>query len=393
MTTRVAAGPTTRRRTTLPHTDPLITVSDSELDYLRMRLSSTRWPVDWPLAEWEAGTSPATLRRLVEYWASGYDWRSHEASINALPSNFAELDGVPVHYLRYEGEHPDALPIVLTNGWPSTFLELTGLAERLARPSQFGGDRADAFTVIVPSLPGFGFSPQRPAFEDTQQTHELWHRLMCDELGFQRYAAHGGDLGAGITSRLAEAYPAEVAGIHLMAVANPQVYDPASLTPEEETYLRQQADWAAQEGGYQHQQSTMPLTLSYGLADSPAGLLAWMLEKYRAWSDCDGDVSARFSDDFLLTQASLYWFTRTISTSFRPYYEYGKGMTRRVERVDVPTAVALFPADLAQPPRSWAERVYNVTRYTRMPRGGHFAGHEEPELLANDIVEFFSGLR
>jgi len=374
-------------------TDPLIMVPDSELNDLHMRLSSTRWPVDWPLAEWEAGTGSATLRRLIEYWASGYDWRSQEASINALPSHFAELDGVPVHYLRYEGEHPDALPIVLTNGWPSSFLELTGLAERLARPSQFGGDRADAFTVITPSLPGFAFSPQRPAFEATQQTHELWHRLMRDELGFQRYAAHGGDLGAGITSRLAEAYPEEVAGIHLMAVASPPVYDPASLTPEEETHLRRQADWAAQKGGYQHQQSTMPLTLSYGLADSPAGLLAWMLEKYRAWSDCDGDVSARFSADFLLTQASLYWFTRTISTSFRPYYEYGKGLTRRVARVDVPTAVALFPADLGQPPRSWAERVYNVTRYTRMPRGGHFAAHEEPGLLAHDIVEFFRQLR
>jgi pimeloyl-ACP methyl ester carboxylesterase len=377
----------------MPSTNPLISVADAELDDLRRRLAATRWPAGWPLPGWQAGTDEVELHRLVEYWASGYDWRAQEAAINALPSHFADLDGVPVHYLRYDGERAGALPIVLTNGWPSTFLELVELARRLAAPSRYGGDAADAFTVVVPSLPGFGFSPQRASFESSQQTHELWHRLMREELGFERYGAQGGDLGAGITSRLAEAYPGEVVGIHLMAVANPASYDDASLTPQEQAYLEQLAAWTAQEGGYQHEQSTRPLTLSYGLADSPVGLLAWMLEKYRAWSDCGGELSARFSDDFLLTQASLYWFTRTISTSFRPYYEYAEGMTRRVERVPVPTAVALFPADLSHPPRSWAERTYNVTRYTRMPRGGHFAAHEETEALARDITEFFRTLR
>lgn len=373
--------------------DSLISVSDAELDDLRRRLTATIWPAQWPLPGWQAGTDAVVLRRLVEYWASGYDWRAQEAAINALPSRFADLDGVPVHYLRYDGERAGALPIVLTNGWPSTFWELTGLARRLAEPSRHGGDPADAFTVIVPSLPGFGFSPQRASFDGSQQTHELWHRLMREELGFQRYGAQGGDLGAGITSRLAEAYPEEVVGIHVMAVANPASYDDATLTPQERAYVEQLATWSAQEGGYQHEQSTRPLTLSYGLAGSPVGLLAWMLEKYRAWSDCGGDVSASFSDDFLLTQASLYWFTRTISTSFRPYYEYAEGLTRRVEQVRVPTAVALFPADLSQPPRSWAERTYNVTRYTRMPRGGHFAAYEETEALARDITEFFSTVR
>ncbi|MFD0854123.1 alpha/beta fold hydrolase, partial [Actinomadura adrarensis] len=247
-------------------------------------------------------------------------------------------------------------------------------------------------TVIVPSLPGFAFSPQRPSLAGTQ-THELWHMLMHDELGFQRYAAHGSDLGAGITSRLAEAHAEALAGIHVMAVANPTSYDESSLTPEERNYLDSLSEWLAEEGGYQHEQSTRPLTLSYGLADSPIGLLAWIVEKYRAWSDCGGVLSSRFSDDFLLTQATLYWFTETISTSFRPYYEHNRGLTTRVKRVNVPTAVALFPADLAQPPRSWAERTYNVTRYTRMPRGGHFAAHEEPELLAGDITEFFREYR
>lgn len=371
----------------------MISVSDAELDELRARLKATRWPEPWPVTGWDAGTDTAELRRLVAYWASDYDWRTHEAAINALPSHLADIDGTPLHYLRYDGEHPDALPIVLTHGWPSSFLELTALADRLAAPSRYGGTPTDAFTVIVPSLPGFAFSPQRPQLTDTPQTHDLWHRLMRDVLDFEHYAAHGGDLGAGITSRLAEAHPDEVVAIHVLAVAGPQDYDTSGLTPQERTYLDSLAAWQQQEGGYLHQQSTRPLTLSHGLSDSPAGLLSWIVEKYRAWSDCGGDLSSRFSDDFVLTQASLYWFTGTISTSFRPYYEYAHGLTRRVRRVHVPTALALFPADLSRPPRSWAERTHNITRYTHMPRGGHFAAHEEPGLLARDITEFFRTYR
>ncbi|EGJ73724.1 putative epoxide hydrolase domain protein [Streptomyces sp. Tu6071] len=378
---------------TVPISKPVIQVTDADLEDLRTRLRATRWPEPWPVDGWQAGTDAAELRRLVTYWATDYTWRTHEAAINALPSHFADIDGTRVHYLRYEAEHPDALPIVLTHGWPSTVMELTALAERLAAPSRHGGDARDAFTVIVPSLPGFTFSPQRPALTDAEQTHDLWHRLMHDHLGFRRYAAHGGDLGAGVTSRLAEAHPEAVVGIHLLAAAAPAEYDPASLTPEEKTHLVSAAAWQAEEGGYMHQQNTRPLTLAPALNDSPAGLLSWILEKYRAWTDCGGDLSTRFGDDFLLTQASLYWFTGTISTSFRPYYEYAHQLTRRVRRVDVPTALALFPADLAQPPRSWAERTYHLTRYTRMPRGGHFAAHEEQVLLADDITAFFRDLR
>ncbi len=370
-----------------------IAVSDAELADLRSRLRNTRWPTPWPVAGWEAGTDAAELRRLVSYWANDYDWRVHEAEINDLPSHVADIAGTPVHYLRFDGEGPAPLPIVLTNGWPSSFLELTSLARRLASPSQYGGSASDAFTVIVPSLPGFGFSPQRPSLTEPPQTHEIWHQLMHDELGFERYAAQGGDLGAGITSRLAEAHPEAVLGIHLMAVASPVAYDADSITAEERAYLDAVAAWSAEEGGYQHEQSTRPITLSYGLADSPTGLLAWLVEKYRAWSDCGGDLSSRFSDDFLLTQASLYWFTNTISTSMRPYYEYARQLTRRVARVEVPTAVALFPGDLARPPRSWCERIYHVTSYRELPRGGHFAAHEEPELFARELTEFFRDLR
>lgn len=382
--------------TTTPAT--VITVPDHELTQLRSRLRATRWPEPYPgiaADDWAPGTARGALRRLVSYWASGYDWRRHESEINALPWAMADPVGAgqPVCYLRFDAEQPGALPLVLTNGWPSSFLELTGLARRLSAPSSWDGDPADSFTVIVPCLPGFPFSPQPPALPGPVPAHELWHRLMHDELGFTRYGAHGGDLGAGVTSRLAQAHPEAVAGIHLLSVASPPEYDAAGLTAEERDYLDAETRWFSAEGAYEHQQMTRPATLSYGLSDSPAGLLAWLVEKYWAWTDHDGDLSPVFSDDDILTQASLYWHTNCIATSFRPYYEHGQGMTERVRRVEVPTAVALFPKDLGQPPRSWAERTYHVTRYTRMPRGGHFAPHEQPALLAADLAEFFRPLR
>ena len=368
----------------------MITVTPAELADLKARLANTRWSPGWPSSGGAAGTDEAELRRLVAYWVDGFDWPAQERAINALPFDSVEIDGTPLAHLRFDAETPGALPLILTNGWPSTSIELVELARRLAAPSQYGADASDAFTVIVPSLPGFPFSPQRPS--QSEQTHELWHRLMSGHLGFDRYGAHGGDLGAGITSRLAEAHPEAVVGIHLLAVASPVVPTPP-ITADEQAYLDSVQAWVAEEGGYQHEQQTRPLSLAPALTDSPAGLLAWIVEKYRAWSDCDGVLSNRFSDDFLLTQASLYWFTNSISTSFRPYYEYAAGITTRVQHVGVPTAVAVFPHDLTHPPRSWAERIYNVTRYTTMPRGGHFAPHEEPDLLAADLREFFAPLR
>lgn len=375
----------------------VLRVPDAELEELRARLRRTRWSQPWPRwdtgGDWLAGTADGELRRLARYWADGYDWRYHEAEINALPGYVTSLDGTDVFYLRFEAEVPGALPIVATHGWPSSFVELTALARRLAAPSKHGRRAGDAFTVIVPALPGFPFSPQRPDLPPATPTHELWHRLMHDELGFSRYGAHGGDLGAGVTSRLGGAHPEAVVGIHLLAVTDPRGYDPATVTPEERRYLDEVATWFADAGGYEHEQMTRPRTLAQGLSDSPAGLLAWLVEKYREWSDCDGDLSRRFSDDFILTQASLYWFTNAISASFRPYWEHAQGMVPPVNTVTVPTAVAVFPRDLSHPPRSWAERTYRVTRYTVMPRGGHFAAHEEPALLADDLTEFFRPLR
>lgn len=342
----------------------------------------------WPIGAWEGGTDQDELRRLAEYWSTGFDWYAQEAAIAALPWATVTLDGTEISYLQFEAEQPGRTPVLAVNGWPSSALELVELARRLSQPSSFGGAAVDSVTVIVPALPGFPFSAQTPTLET--QTHELFHRLMTDSLGFVRYVAHGGDLGAGIVSRLAQAHPETVAGIHLLAVASPLTVDLSTVTAQEQEYLDETASWNAAEGGYEHQQQTRPLTLAPALSDSPVGFLSWLLEKHRAWSDSDGDVGSRFSNDYLLTLASLYWFTCSISTSLRPYYEFAAGYTTRVARVDVPTALAIFPHDLTHPPRSWAERVYNLVRYTVMPRGGHFAPHEEPALLAEDIREFLN---
>ncbi|MFC5184888.1 epoxide hydrolase family protein [Actinomadura harenae] len=362
--------------TTLQPVEFIIAVPDGEITDLRNRLSSTRWPRAWPDPAWTAGTDVGVLARLVDYWADGFDWRGHERRLNAEPQRIATVGSQKVHFLDVRADDPTGLPLILTNGWPSTFAEMIPLAHRLAA---LGHD------VVVPSLPGFTFSDQPTEVP----THELWHRLMTG-LGHRRYVAHGGDLGAGVTSRLGASHPEAVAGIHLMAVM--AAADHGDLSAAEEAYLSGIEAWKRDGGAYQHQQQTRPLTLAYGLSDSPVGLLAWILEKYRAWSDCGGDVSSRWSDDEILVQASLYWFTNTIGTSFRPYFDHLAHPLPRPVMGDVPTAVAAFPYDIAVPPREYAERTYRVVRYTRFDRGGHFAPHEEPESLARDLHEFATTL-
>lgn len=348
-----------------------------------MRLKTTRWPQPIPGGDtWELGTEEQTLRRLVARWSGPYDWRVHERAINELPHFIVDLDGAPLHFLHFRGAGANPLPLVITHGWPGSFLELAPLAARLA---------AASFDVVVPSLPGFGFSAQRPGVTDTWATPELWHRLMTDVLGYETYGAHGGDLGSGITTRLAARHPEAVVGIHLTAVGAPVLEHEDELDDDERAYVESVERWQRDEGAYQHQQQTRPMTLAYGLSDSPVGLLSWLVEKLRAWSDSDGDLGRRFSNDDVLTWASLYWFTNSIAPSFRPYNDqHARGVP--TPQVTVPTAVAVFPADLTQPPRAWAERSYAVQRYTTMPRGGHFAAFEEPKLLAEDITAFFMEL-
>lgn len=318
---------------------PLLEVTDQELDDLRSRLRGTRWATPWPVEPWQAGTDPDELRRLVSYWADGYDWRAQEAAINALPSAFAEIDGLSLHYLHFEAERPGAQPILLINGWPSSFLELTGLAQRLSSPSQFGGSAQDAFTVIVPSLPGFGFSDQRPSLGQAPLTHDLLHTLMHDVLGFEKYAVHGSDLAPGSPA----GWPRPIRKLSSVCTCSTWTRLRATTTPTSPPKMatssrpsRPGSPPRRLRPSAQHP----PTDAGPGLSDSPAGLLAWILEKYRAWSDSDGDASAHFGDDVLLTQASLYWFTNAISTSFRPYYERWHQIEPRLKRVEVPTALA-----------------------------------------------------
>ena len=374
-----------------------ITVAQRTLDDLRERLARTRWPDEVQGADWEYGTNLEYLKSLVAYWQHQFDWRAQEARLNHFAQFRAEIDGFGIHFIHERGQGPKPLPIILTHGWPGSFFEMVKMIPLLTDPAGHGGDAADSFDVIVPSLPGFGFS-DRPSVRGmtTTKTAELWAHLMTDALGYSRFAAAGGDIGAGVTQRLALAHPDLLVGIHLTylgsAAVSPEMSD---LSEAEQHYLHALQQWSLQEGAYSSLQSTKPQTLAYGLNDSPVGLAAWITEKLRTWSDCDGEVERRFSKDELLTNIMLYWVTETIPSSVRIYYEnaHASSKLQRGQHIDVPVGVALFPKEISLPPREWAERSLRVQRWTYMPRGGHFAALEEPELLVEDMRAFFRPLR
>jgi len=371
-----------------------IAVADDVLADLRRRLAATRWPDEVDGAGWDYGANLAYLKDLVAYWRDGFDWRAQEATLNQYAQYRADIDGVSVHFVHERGRGPSPLPLIITHGWPSSFAQMLTIVPLLTDPARYGGDPADAFDVVVPSLPGFGFSDRpRARGMNGQRIADLWARLMTDTLGYRRFAAAGGDLGSPVTQRLALTHPDLVAGIHLTDVGFPTV-DRPDLSAAERRYLDAVRDWSAREGAYALLQRTKPQTLAYGLTDSPVGLAAWLVEKFRAWSDCAGDVERRFSKDELLTTVMIYWVTETITSSVRLYYENSHLPPLTPEqRIDVPAGVAIFPKDLALPPRAWAERSLRVERWTEMPRGGHFAAMEEPALLVEDLRAFFRPLR
>jgi len=375
-----------------------IDIGEEVLADLTARIRATRWPEAIPGIGWTQGTDPSYLRPLLGYWADEYDWRAHERALNRFRHFHAVLDGVRIHYVHERARDGGGIPLIITHGWPSSFLEPLGLVPLLTDPRGHGID-GPAFDVVIPSLPGYGFS-QRPARTGVNYRYVagLWHQLM-QALGYQRYAAQGGDFGAGVASYMALDRPEHMLGIHLSTSELVPPTGPGSrpLSPAEQIYLEQTRRWAEVERGYSAIQSTKPQTIGYGLNDSPAGLAAWILEKWRSWSDCDGDLESRFSRDFLLTMVTIYWLTQSIATSIRDYYDnrWHAAVLGPDDFIGVPTGIAAFTRYFVpegEPPREWAERLYDVRRWTEMPRGGHFGAAEEPELLARDIAAFVAGL-
>ena len=374
-----------------------IDIPDSVLQDLTERLERTRWPDDSPDAGWEYGSNLGYVQELVEYWRTAFDWRAQERAINRLAHYRAQVDGSGIHFIHERGRGPNPLPLLLTHGWPSTFTEMLKIIPMLIDPAAHGGDAGDSFDVIVPSLPGYGFSDlTTERGVNVSRIADLWAELMAG-LGYTRFGAHGGDWGAGITARLGYAHPDRMIGIHVTAVsAIPYLGPDPDLSDAERAFMEAREEWRQAEGGYGHIQGTKPQTLSYGLNDSPAGLAAWITEKFRTWSDCHGDVESRFTKDELLTNIAIYWVTGTINSSTRIYYESQRGRRGldEGERIEPPSAVAVFPKDLSYPPREWGERVFNdLQRWAEMPRGGHFAALEEPEMLVDDLRAFFRPLR
>jgi pimeloyl-ACP methyl ester carboxylesterase len=376
-----------------------IQVSDAVLTDLTRRLDATRWPDALENADWEFGSNLAYMRSLAEYWRHSYNWRREEAALNQLPHYRIALDGFHIHFVHARGKGPAPLPLIITHGWPGSFIEMVKLIPLLTDPAAHGGSADDAFDVVVPSLPGYGFSDRpRERGMDPKKIAALWARLM-QELGYKRFGAQGGDWGSVISIMLGLDHAERMIGIHLNYIAGRFLLGGTlNHVPEDATakaYLEQLRAWSDVEGGYSHEQGTKPQTLSYGLNDSPVGLASWIIEKFRTWSDCGGDVESVFSRDELLTNVMIYWLTETIHSSTRLYYESRQRplSLSSNNRVESPVALALFPKEIPLPPRSLVERGLNIARWTEMPKGGHFAAMEQPELLAKDLREFFRALR
>ncbi len=385
-------------------------VSDEVLHDLRDRLAHTRWPDEVQDAGWDYGANLGYLKTLTDYWRDGFDWRAQEARLNAFAHFRTEIDGTTLHYIHERGKGPNPQPLLLLHGWPTTFDLFHKVIPLLTDPARFGGDPADAFDVVVPSLTGFGFS-DRPTHRGGNRDAELLPRLMQEALGYGRFGVHAGDTGGSIAQAMAATRPDALIGLHLTDIGWNEAVDSRSpdLTPAQRAYYESLDRWMFNEGAYISMQGTKPQSLAYGLNDSPTALAAWIVDQFRKLSDCDGDVERSFTKDELLTNITLYWTTETINSSMRWYYdglhadwggadgaaEWGAGTGETGgwgAPGPVPVGMALFPANNPAP-REVAERYLNVVHWSELPRGGHFAALEEPELLAADLRGFFKKVR
>jgi pimeloyl-ACP methyl ester carboxylesterase len=380
-----------------PHPDihPFsIAVDDALLDDLRSRLRQTRWPEAELVDDWRQGVPLAWLQAICRYWAEGYDWRAREARLNRFSQFTTPIDGLDIHFLHQRSPHPQARPLLITHGWPGSFVEFHKVIGPLTDPTAHGGDAADAFHVVCPTLPGFGFSGKpRTTGWGVDRIAAAWATLMA-RLGYARYGAQGGDWGSAVTSAIGAQDPDHCLGIHITLAMGSRPQADGTPSPEETRALNGLKHYRDWDSAYAQQQATRPQTLGYGLTDSPAGQAAWILEKFQAWTDCDGDPENLFSRDELLDNLMLYWVTASAASSARLYWEsFGPGR-RKAAPVHIPTGVAVFPKEIVTPVRRWMATDYtDIRHWTEMPRGGHFAAFEQPALYLDDVRAFFRPLR
>jgi pimeloyl-ACP methyl ester carboxylesterase len=371
-----------------------IAIPDETLRDLKARLRAARFPDQLAGTGWDYGTDTAYLKELTAYWANGFDWRAQEKQLNRFHHYRAEIDGLRIHFIHERGKGPNPIPLLMLHGWPSSFVQFAKIIPLLTDPASHGAPNAPSFDVVVASLPGYGFSdiPTQPGFGVSEMSKRM-AKLMTDVLGYKRYALRGSDVGGSITQQVALAHPDRVIGAHISGLLRgvPLKSDQPPSEAEEK-FHRDLDAWSATELGYANLHATKPQTLAVALNDSPAGLAAWIVEKFRRWGDTKGNVESRFSKDELLTNLTIYWATQTIAPSMRLYYEYRREQ-RLTGRVPVPTAALIALHDMVPPPREVGERLYNVARWTETDRGGHFLEWEEPQLVADDMRAFFATLR
>src|SRR5258707_8797153 len=369
-----------------------ISVGDDVLDDLKSRLRKTRWPEAELVDDWSQGAPLKWIKEVCRYWAEEYDWRARETRLNRFAQFTTEIDGLDIHFLHVRSPHPEAMPLIITHGWPGSVVEFHKVIEPLTNPTAFGGDAADAFHVVAPSLPGYGFSdkPSRAGWK-VQRMARAWSELM-PRLGYKRYAAQGGDWGAAVTTCIGIQDPANCVGIHLnMPIVAPDA-TAADLTDKEKSALAGMQHYNDWDSGYSKQQSTRPQTLGYGLADSPAGQAAWILEKFWAWTDCQGNPENALTRDEMLDDIMLYWLPNAAASSARLYWEsFNK---RNNEPVRIPVGCSIFPKEFFRVSRRWAEKRYpNLVYWNRLDRGGHFAAFEQPGLFVKELRACFRKMR
>jgi len=370
-----------------------VSVPQATINHIMSRVRDTHWPDRMDADDWRYGANWDYMRSLVGYWTTKFDWRKSEKNLNRYPQFLARVEDYDIHFYHVKGRGPNPLPLILTHGWPGSVFEFLETIGPLSDPASFGGSANDAFDVIVPSLPGYGFSSKPKKVIGAPTTAALWHKLLTGVLGYTKYGAQGGDLGSGVTANLGRMYPGSVVGIHLNGAGGAAPPE-AQQTPEEREWHRASAAWAAAERDYLAEQQHKPQTMSFALADNPLGTAAWIVEKLKSWSDSD-ESKPIFTQDQMLTDIMIYLVTDTVGSSFWFYRGLSDDRPTVQGKVTVPTAFASFPRELPMlnAPRSVLERNYNLVQYTKMPHGGHFAAFEQPALLVQDLRTFFRNLR